>query len=166
MSGMYNQYGFVRRSWLLGNKSKRWVNCDGCIEFRLPQKSWRDATKTAESIWQIAAHEFGHAKDDQEGKMGELRMEDNSGGSKRKAHDKRAIERSVYDQFYDKGVEDPHTSFSKQITLPKKAQEAILNLAEWYDGLWTIKIGDGATIPVYNVQISAASPKIKGDNDA
>lgn len=159
VTGIYNQFCRVRLGWLLGNKAERWITCDGCINLEVVKETYtfRDVLREAEIIWEIAAHEFGHAKDDQAGLFPNLREEEH-GRNRRKAHDKRAIEISVYNQFYDRGAENPNLPVSAQITLPKKAQRAILDLAEWYS------LGK-AIIRMHNVQFRpAASPKIKEEN--
>lgn len=130
--GKHSSCCSVRLGWLKGTKSDRWKSCHGCIEMVIAMKNiphWSDPLFIARHIWELAVHELAHHADFIEGKMRELWK----GSYEGVAHDKHPVEISVYDRLYDKGIYDHHRDWSAQIIFPKRAQDAILDLASWYE---------------------------------
>lgn len=131
-TGTATDYAFVYRHALDtrsrtkdGHFKMATVACDGFIQLRLP-RPWTpdDAIPLAESIYSVAAHEFAHVRDYQQGRR-YLRTLEN----RRKRHHNRPWEKTAI-KAASKAV--------KRATTDSKRQDAILALA-----LWLEKAGQG-----------------------
>jgi hypothetical protein len=103
----------------------------GYIEINIGRIALRfEAIEAAENVFQILVHEWCHVADFREGKRFENRS---TPSGRRLPHVRRPCERAVMDRLYKtRGIMEG-IRFSKQGSLPSRAQEAILDFAIWID---------------------------------